>query len=253
MKAEFEAVLRSEAVARLPIDGFARVIGVNRGCQIARLLDAGAHLPSEIARADRCAWKLTHSIFVKNKSTLRDSIDGRSPGGRKARILHWLAPRGNYPPAGSSQEYSIYSAEWDSTVADNRTKNVVPQWRSEIWGRLPWRVPKSPITDSPLRVNFGHLRDLRSWHREVQLHSTLCRYGAYVNAVIVQGHANCLPNRFVIEMKKTGLGTSIIQNNLKRGNVRVIVTRAICRNEIVWRRNTGHQAFGDVSDTPVVR
>ncbi|MGF6410070.1 SIR2 family protein [Paraburkholderia sp. MM5482-R1] len=120
MKAEFEAVLRSEAVARLPIDAFVRAVTVNRGRQIALLLGAGASLSSGMPSAERCVWEWKRDIFVTNNPTLRETVGELSLAGTKARIQQWLDLRGNYPPAGSDQEYSFYAAECYPTGTDRR-------------------------------------------------------------------------------------------------------------------------------------
>lgn len=120
MKAEFEAVLRSEALTRLPVDAFVRAITVNRGRRIALLLGAGASLSSGMPSAERCIWEWKRDIFVTNNPTLRDAVGELSLAGTKARIQQWLDLRGNYPIAGAEAEYSFYAAECYPTGADRR-------------------------------------------------------------------------------------------------------------------------------------
>ena len=138
MKAEFEAVLRSEAVARLPIDAFVRALTVNRGRQIALLLGAGASLSSVVPSAQRCVWEWKRDIFVTNNPTLRETVGELSLAGTKVRVQRWLDLRGNYPPAGSDEEYSFYAAGWEPTVADtNDTHCVLVSPINKITARAP--------------------------------------------------------------------------------------------------------------------
>ncbi|WP_175891342.1 MULTISPECIES: hypothetical protein [Burkholderia] len=112
MKAEFDAVLRSEALTRLPVDAFVRAITVNRGRRIALLLGAGASLSSGMPSAEICIWEWKRDIFLTNNPTLRNAVGELSLAGTKARIQQWLDLRGNYPVAGAEAEYSFYAAEF---------------------------------------------------------------------------------------------------------------------------------------------
>ncbi len=92
----------------LSLDAFVRSFGIRRSIPHALFLGAGASISSGVPSAEKCIWEWKRSIFATNNPGLEDQFSELSLTSVQRRIQKWLDRQGNYPAAGSAEEYGFY-------------------------------------------------------------------------------------------------------------------------------------------------
>jgi len=143
----------------LSLDAFVRSVGINRSTSHALFLGAGASITSGVPSAQKCIWEWKRSIFTTNNPGLENQFSELSLPSVQHRIQNWLDRQGDYPVAGSPDEYGFYIQHCYPISADRRAyfQEKVRTAKPHVGYRLLCHLAQANLFRSIWSTNFDGL------------------------------------------------------------------------------------------------
>ena len=143
----------------LPLDAFVRSIGVNRESPHVFLTGAGASVTSGMPSAERCIWEWKREIFLSNNPGLETQFAEISLPAVREKIQRWIDSRGDFPTAGSAEEYGYLIERCFPVAVDRRAwfQGHVQSARPHVGYRALCALAEAGAVDSNWSTNFDQL------------------------------------------------------------------------------------------------
>jgi hypothetical protein len=144
---------------KLKLDQLIRSVAINRTVPHMFFLGAGSSVTSEVPSAERCIREWKRDIFLSQNPGLEEQFSELSLPGIRDRIQGWLDRQGEFPPAGSPDEYGFYIEACFPIQADRRAyfAEKVREARPHIGYHILSKLAEFGLVESVWTTNFDGL------------------------------------------------------------------------------------------------